>query len=82
MVTINPTCLQYKLTDQERQTFNETGILHLKNILSPEQVEQGIALTEQIHQTKLAAGHDPKKALFYPNFIPDDPYFINLVDFA
>ena len=82
MTALNPSCLQHRLTDQERRTFNETGMLHLPDVLSPAQVEAGVALTERIHQAKLAEGHDPKKALFYPNFIPDDPLFQDLVDYA
>ena len=82
MPALTPACLQHRLTEQERQTFNETGLLHIENALSPEQVEKGVALTERVHQAKVAEGHDPKKALFYPNFIPDDPYFQDLVDYA
>jgi ectoine hydroxylase-related dioxygenase (phytanoyl-CoA dioxygenase family) len=79
---LTPACLQHRLTEQERQTFNETGLLHIENALSPEQVEKGVALTERVHQAKVAEGHESKKALFYPNFIPDDPYFQDLVDYA
>lgn len=82
MTFLTPNSLQYRLTDEERQTFDETGLLYIRGALSPAQVEQGVALTERIHQAKLAEGHDPRKALFYPNFIPDDPYFADLVDFA
>jgi len=70
------------LTEEERKTFNETGIIYVRNALSPEQVEQGVELTERIHEAKLAEGHDPRIALFYPNFIPDDPYFIDLIDYG
>ena len=81
MEALSAAALQHQLTDEERRTFNETGILYVRNALSPDQVEQGIALTERIHRAKLAEGHDPQKALFYPNFIPDDPFFIKLVDY-
>jgi hypothetical protein len=82
MPALTPACLQYRLTEQERQTFNETGLLHIENALSPEQVAQGVDLTERVFQAKLAEGHESKKALFYPNFILDDPYFQDLVDYA
>ena len=59
MPSLNPDCLQYRLTDEERQTFNDTGLLYVRNALSPEQVEQGFALTERVHQTKLAEGTRP-----------------------
>ena len=74
-------CLQYRLTEAERRTFDETGILMLEDALSPEQVAALTAVTDRIFEAKRAAGHDPHTALFYPNFIPDDPQFADLVDY-
>ncbi|MDE0182203.1 MAG: phytanoyl-CoA dioxygenase family protein [Caldilineaceae bacterium] len=81
MQALSQACLEHRLTEEERRTFDETGLIYVRNALSPEQVEQGTALTERIHQAKLAEGHDDRTALFYPNFIPDDPYFVDLVDY-
>ena len=81
MQALSAAALQHRLTDEERRTFNESGILYVRDALSPQQVEQGVALTERIHHAKMAEGHDPRKALFYPNFIPDDPFFVDLVDY-
>src|SRR5215472_12946464 len=75
-------CLQYRLTEEERRTFNETGMLVLENVLSPEQVAALTQASDRIYESRLAQGQDPQKALFYPNFIPDDPLFTNLVDYA
>ena len=33
-------CLQHRLTEDERRTFNETGLLTVENALSPAQVQQ------------------------------------------
>src|SRR5262245_1087343 len=74
-------CLKYALTDDEKRQFNEEGYLILENVLSPEQVTHYTALCDEIHARKVADGFDPKKALFYPNFIPDDPAFASLVDY-
>src|SRR5438552_3092181 len=74
-------CLQYRLTDEERRTFNETGMLMLEDVLSPEQVAALTQAADRIYETKLAQGHDPAKALFYPNFISDNPLFTDLVDY-
>lgn len=74
--------LQYRLTEEERRTFETTGMLQFDNVLSTEQVAALTAKTDAIHASKVSAGHDPRKALFYPNFIPDDPAFANLVDNA
>src|SRR5579871_770415 len=80
-VSMEVSCLQYRLTEAERRTFDETGILMLEDALSPEQVAALTAVTDRIFEAKRAAGHDPHTALFYPNFIPDDPQFADLVDY-
>ena len=81
MSDLSTASLEHCLTEEERRTFNETGIIYVRNALSPEQVAHGVELTERIHKAKLAEGHDPRIALFYPNFIPDDPFFIDLIDY-
>ena len=40
---MNPACLQYRLTDEERRTFNDTGLLVIEDALTPSHVA---ALTE------------------------------------
>ena len=74
-------CLKHRLTDDERRTFNETGMLMVENALSPEQIKALTAITDRAYERKLAEGHDPRTALFYANFIPDDPQFADLVDY-
>lgn len=79
---MNPECLQYRLTDEERNRFDKTGWLLIENALNPAHITALTAATDRIFQRQLTAGHDPAKALFYPNFIPDDPLFADLVDYA
>ena len=74
-------CLQYRLTEEERTTFNETGLLQIENVLSAGQIAALTEEADRIFEAKIAAGHDPTKALFYPNFIPDSPLFQDLVDY-
>ena len=78
---MDPSCLQYRLTDTERQTFDETGLLMIEDALSPEQVAELTAVTDRIFEARVAAGHDARTALFFPNFIPESPHFANLVDY-
>ena len=78
---MDTTCLNYQLTDDERREFNETGLLMIENALSPEQVATLTAATDKIYQRHVDNGHDPHTALFYPNFIADDPVFTDLVDY-
>jgi ectoine hydroxylase len=74
-------CLKYRLTDDERKTFNETGLLQIEDALSPAQLTELTAATERLYDQQLAAGREPDKAMFYPNFIPVDDVFANLVDY-
>src|SRR5579871_217361 len=78
---MNVSCLPYRLTEEERQTFQETGLLVLENVLTPEHVAALTRAADRIFEARLAQGQDARKALFYPNFIPDDPLFADLVDY-
>ncbi len=78
---MDPACLRYALTEDERRRFNETGMLTIEDALSPEQVEALTRAMDRKYEEQLAAGHDPKKLHFQPNFIPDDPAFVELVDY-
>lgn len=77
---MDASCLQHALTEEERRTFDETGLLIVENALSPDRIAALTARTDEIYAGRVAAGHDPKTALFYPNFIPDDALFADLVD--
>lgn len=78
---LNPSCLNYALTAEERKTFEETGYLIVEDALSPEQIAHLTAEFDRIYERKLSEGHNPKTALFYPNFIPDHDSFLSLVDY-
>ncbi len=78
---MDPSCLQYRLTDQERRTFDETGMLAVEDALDHAQVAELTSAVGQAFERKLNEGHDARTALFYPNFIPDSPRFADLVDY-
>jgi ectoine hydroxylase len=78
---MNPSCLQYRLTDDERRTFNDSGLLVIENALTPEHVAALTTATDRIHARHLERGGDARAALFFPNFIPDDPLYADLVDY-
>jgi hypothetical protein len=73
-------CLQHRLTEAERRTFDETGYLVLEDVLPSERVGALTALADGIHAREVANGFDPRKGLFYPNFIPESTLFQSLVD--
>lgn len=73
-------CLLYKLTEEERQTFERTGYLIVEDALSAEQVAALTKAVDSIFEKKMEEGHDPRKALFFANFIPEHESFLNLID--
>ncbi len=79
---MDPSCLEHRLTDDERRTFEETGMLVVEDALSPEQVAELTTITDGIFASRVEQGHDSRTALFYPNFIPDAPQFADLVDYG
>ena len=81
MKTLDVSCLQYRLTESERQTFNETGWLMVEDTLSEDQIATLTAVTDRIYAAELAIGHDPREAMFYPNFIPEHTAFLELLDY-
>lgn len=78
---MQPSCLDYQLTAQEKKQFEEEGYFYVENALSPEQVKQLTEITDGIHAEKLDAGHPTTQSFFYPNFIPAHPKFVDLVDY-
>ncbi|MFD1676170.1 phytanoyl-CoA dioxygenase family protein [Alicyclobacillus fodiniaquatilis] len=78
---MDESCLQYALTEEEKKTFEETGYLIVENALTADQVTTLTAVVDDIYASQKNAGHDPEKALFYPNFIPESDQFVNLVDY-
>ena len=81
MIAMDPRCLEYCLTPEERRTFNETGLLMVEDALPPALVAALTERVDRIYERRLADGYDPRKALFFPNFIPEDDYFLDLVDY-
>ncbi|MEZ4664485.1 MAG: hypothetical protein R2911_43690 [Caldilineaceae bacterium] len=81
MNTLNPSCLENRLTDAERAQFDENGFFMIENALSAEQVSALTKVVDRIFEAKQAAGEAPGGRLFYGNFIPDSPLFLDLVDY-
>lgn len=79
---MDASCLEYKLSDEERQQFEETGILQIDNALSPETVERLVSAMDRIHEREKSAGRvKANERLHFPNFVPEDPAFADLVDY-
>ena len=74
-------CLQYRLTDEERWVFEETGLLVIENALAPDQVTALTVATDAVYGRHVTQGHNSQTALFYPNFLSDSALFAGLVDY-
>ena len=74
--------LPYRLTDEERATFEAQGFLQIEDALTSEHVRLLTEVTDGVHERRLAAGQDPTTAMFVPDFIGEDPLFLDLVDYA
>ena len=77
---MDASCLEHRLSDAERAHFNEHGWLQIENALDAAQVESLTARTDHIFARQVQAGHEAGRSLFYPNFIPEDAGFADLVD--
>ncbi|MEJ7653993.1 MAG: phytanoyl-CoA dioxygenase family protein [Chloroflexia bacterium] len=73
--------LEHRLTEDQRREFDETGVLMVEDALSPEQVADLTRSVDDVYGDALAGGYDPAKSYFKGNFIPDDPKFVELVDY-
>jgi len=78
---MQPSCLKYRLSDDERRQFEETGLLIIEDALSPAQVAALTSAMDRVYERQLAGGHDPRSALTFPNFLPEDRAFLDLVDY-
>jgi hypothetical protein len=78
---LQPSSLQYRLTDDERRTFETDGLLIVEDALDPVRVAALNAAVDRLFARKVADGHGAHEPLLYSNFIPDDPAFADLVDY-
>lgn len=78
---MDPSCLQYRLTAEERRQFETEGYLIREDVLTPEQVAALTEATDRIYRREREKGFPANSALFFPNFIPEDDLFVDLVDY-
>lgn len=74
--------LKYRLTDDERDTFEKQGFLQLEDTLTTEHVDVLSQVTNRVHDRYLMEKNPADAAMFVPNFIPEDPSLLDLVDYA
>ena len=69
---MNPSCLQHRLTDAEREQFNKNGYIVVKGAISPDQVSQYIDIINKLNKTT--------KFYFLNAFVKEDKAFLDVMD--
>src|SRR5712691_11203387 len=77
---MHPSCLEYCLTEAERQAFDENGYLIVEDVLPPALIAQLAEALDRLYAEKRANGLGPHDNMFYPNFVARDDTFVELVD--
>lgn len=79
---MDPACLEYRLTEEERKAFEQDGFFYVEGALPPERREHLTGVLDRLYGEARARGEAADdKAWFLPNFIPRDPAFVELVDY-
>jgi ectoine hydroxylase-related dioxygenase (phytanoyl-CoA dioxygenase family) len=77
---MDPCCLSHRLTPDERRHFEEQGYLIVENALDADRVAELVERVDTIYRRRVAEGVDPDAYFFFPNFIPEDDAFLELID--
>ena len=78
---MNPICLDYCLTGEESEKFEEDGYFIVEDVLSPDQTERLSAATDRIDaEHRAPRGVGPYARLSVRDFIGMDEAFMELVD--
>jgi ectoine hydroxylase len=77
---MDPHCLQHALTEEERRTFEETGLLIVPDALPPEMVQRLDEALGRIYAERRTDDLGPHDGMFQPNFVGRDPAFLELLD--
>ena len=78
---MDPACLDYRLTEQERVAFEQDGFSVLKEVLPPQMVEKLTAAVDRLdayyRKERKLTSHEPLNLL---DFVGKDEIFLELLD--
>jgi ectoine hydroxylase-related dioxygenase (phytanoyl-CoA dioxygenase family) len=77
---MNPSCLEYRLTAEERAQFEREGYLVVPGALDRDQVRRLVSAVDRRYREELDRGLAPHLPFVLRNFIPVDDEFVELVD--
>lgn len=76
---MDPACLSFVLTDDERQAFEHTGYLIVDDALDANEQSRLTAVMDRIDERERSAGNE-NKLLSVANIIHEDDAFVDLID--
>lgn len=77
---MDPLCLQYLLTEEERQQFQIQGFLVISEALDRSTNERLIAAVDRVDARERALATAGDRLLSFTNILPEDDAFLGLID--
>lgn len=77
---MDPTCLQFCLTESERRFFNDQGYLVVPGALDRAQIDRLIGAVDRVDARERTPGFGADRLLSFSNILPEDDAFVELTD--
>jgi ectoine hydroxylase-related dioxygenase (phytanoyl-CoA dioxygenase family) len=77
---MDTSCLQFRLTDEERHAFNQQGYLVVLDALDRVMTDRLIAGVDRVDARERTLAHGRDRLLSFANILPEDDAFLDLVD--
>lgn len=78
---MDPSCLDYQLTEEEAIQFKQNGTFMVENVLEQDHVARLVEIVDRVDKEERARlGHEPSDRINHYNFIGKDDAFLELVD--
>jgi ectoine hydroxylase len=77
---MDASCLHFRLTEEERRLFHEQGYLVVHDALDRPATERLVAAVDRIDARERGPSHGQERLLSFPNILPEDDAFLDLVD--
>ncbi len=77
---MDPTCLQFSLTPEERGHLHEQGYLVVPDAMDRSTTARLVAAVDRVDARERAPSHGRDRLLSYANILPEDDAFVDLID--
>ncbi len=79
---MDPRCLQFCLTEEERRQFQQQGYLVVPEALDHAMNERLLTAVDRVDARERAATVAPDRLLSFANILPEDDAFLDLIDWS